>query len=302
MQSNSPNQSWIGAAWKVAAFACYAGLDGIARYLSGGAETALTSHLPVGVVVFFQDLVALVILLPWIIKYRPQNWIPDHLWLHLFRVVTSAIGIITWYYVLQHMPIADAVALSVIGPLFGVIGAKWLLGEKFGLLRAAIISITLLGACVFLQPDHALEANLGNELGLLFLLVSTLSFAFAKLATRRLAQLGETALSLTGYLFLMIVPVSFLPAAMDWVTPSLVHLPWLFLAGVLTALAVYCVSQALVYAEVSFLAPFDICRFFLCSLVGYLAFMELPSRWAVGVFFGFIVLSLTTRKMFNRHQ
>lgn len=300
IHTNNPTHSWYGAAWKIAAFACYAGLNGIARYLSGGADTALTSHLPVGVVVFSQDVIALCFLLPWILKYRPASWVPSHLGMHLFRVITSALGIITWYFVLRYMPLAEAVALSVIGPLFGVIGAKWLLGEKFGLTRAVTIVLTLVGACFLLQPAHALEANMNNQLGLVFLLISTLSFAMAKLATRRLAQYGETAMSLTTYLFLMIVPVSFLPAALDWVTPELVHLPWLLLAGGLTALAVYCVSNALVYAEVSFLAPFDICQFILNTIVGYLAFMELPAPWAFWLVLAFILFSFTARKVFNR--
>lgn len=275
-------------------------MNGIARYLSGGADTNLTEHLPVGVVVFSQDVIALCFLLPWIIKYRPARWIPSHLGLHIFRVITSAIGIIAWYFVLQYIPLAEAVALSVIGPLFGVIGAKWLLGERFGFIRAFIIISTLVGACILMQPAHALEANLSNQMGLVFLLISTLSFAMAKLATRRLAQWGETAMSLTSYLFLMIVPVSFLPAAMDWVTPSVVHLPWLVLAGGLTALAVYCVSNALVYAEVSFLAPFDICQFILNTIVGYVAFMEIPGPWAVWLLLAFILFSATARRVLKR--
>lgn len=297
---NTENHPWYGALWKIAAFACYAGLNGIARYLSGGADTALSTHLPVGIVVFFQDLIALCILLPWILKYRPGSWIPKPFGLHLFRVITSAIGIIAWFFVLHYMPLGEAVALSVIGPVFGVIGAKWLLGEQLGALRASVIIMTLVGACLLLQPAHAFEANLNNQYGLIFLLISTLSFAMAKLATRSLAQKGETAMSLTTYLFLMIVPVSFVPAAMDWVTPSVVHLPWLALAGGLTALAVYCVSQALVHAEVSFLAPFDLSQFILNSIVGYVAFTELPAPWAFWLVSACVIMTLVARRFLRR--
>lgn len=298
--SISTNQPWFGAAWKIAAFACYAGLNGIARYLSGGAESGLQIHLPVSEVVFCQDLIALTLLLPWIVKYRPQKWIPQNLSLHLFRVVISAIAIITWFGVLRHMPLAEAVALSVIGPVFGVIGAKWLLGEKLSMARLGIIALALLGACFLVRPAHAFEANLHNQIGLLFLIISTLAFALAKLATRRLAQQGETAMSLTIYLFLLIVPISFVPAVMQWVQPGIEHLPWLLLAGFLTVLAVYCVSNALVYAEVSFLAPFDLCQFILNTLVGYFAFTELPAIWAVWLVLAFVLFSFTLRKALTR--
>lgn len=294
------DRPWYGASWKIAAFACYAGLNGIARYLSGGADTELNVHLPVTVVVFFQDLFGLLLLLPWMIRRGKLALIPNHLPLHLFRVFFSATAIIAWYFVLVFMPLAEAVALSVIGPMMGVLGARWLLKEKMGWQRVLMIVITLSSACLLLHPGSAFMANKSNMAGLISLIISTVSFAMAKLATRRLATLGETAQSLTSYLFIFIVPVSLIPALLHWVTPSMVHWPWLALAGLFTALAIYCVSNALVYAEVSFLAPFDICQFILNTIVGYIAFMELPAPWAMWLILAFIGFTLTIRKKFVR--
>jgi drug/metabolite transporter (DMT)-like permease len=74
------------------------------------------------------------------------------------------------------------------------------------------------------------------------------------------------------------------------------HWPWLILAGGLTALAIYCVSSALVYAQVSFLAPFDICQFILNTLVGYVAFTEVPAPWAIWIVLAFVGFSICARK------
>lgn len=297
--NSKTDRPWYGASWKIAAFACYAGLNGIARYLSGGAQTSLETHLPVYVVIFFQDLFALLILLPWILKGKKIPLIPNHLPLHLFRVLSSTIAIICWYFTLVYMSLAQAVALSVIGPMMGIIGAKWFLKEDFGWLRGIIILASLIGACALVHPESALIANKSNMKGLLFLISSSLFFALAKLATRRLAQHGETAKTLTTYLFVFIVPVSLFPALFHWVTPELAHWPWLIIAGILTAMAIYCVSSALVYAQVSFLAPFDICQFILNTIVGYVAFMELPAPWAVWLLLAFVGFSVTARKKFN---
>lgn len=122
----------------------------------------------------------------------------------------------------------------------------------------------------------------------------------AKLATRKLAQLGETPHSLTTFLFIFIVPVSFVPALLHWSTPEIMHWPWLVAAGGLTALAIYCVSSALVYAEVSFLAPFDLCQFILNSIVGYVAFMELPAPWVIWAVVAFAGFSLSARSRLNQ--
>lgn len=286
---------WYGASWKVAGFACYAGLNAIARYLSGGANTQLEGHLPVPVIVFWQDLIALLLLVPWIVKRAKVSLIPSHIGLHLARVVVSAMAIMAWYYTLLYMPISQAVALSVIGPMLGVLGAKVFLKERVGWLRAGIILLSLSGACLLVKPNVAFLSNQSNTLGLLCLVLASSFFAIAKLLTRRLATLGETAQSLTSYLFIFIVPVSLIPAMANWVMPLGAHLPWLCLAGVLTALAIYCVSCALVHAEVSFLAPFDICQFMLNAAIGYLAFMEIPSPWAIWLLIAFLGFTLTVK-------
>ncbi len=283
MQQNL-DKPWLGASWKIAGFACYAGLNAIAKYLSGASEHPLSVYQ----VVFFQDMFALLILLPWMFKQKTLTLVPNHFPLHLFRVITSAVAIISWYFALIYIPLAQAVALSIVGPMIGVIGAKLLLKEKFGWIRTLIIVVSLIGACFLVHPESALMANTSNVKGLLYIGMAAFFFAMAKIATRKLAQLGETAQSLTSYLFLFIVPVSLIPALFNWVPVEWAQLPWLMLAGAFTALAIYCVSSALVYAQVSFLAPFDICQFILNAIVGYVVFMELPAPWAIWVVLAFI--------------
>lgn len=290
------NKQWYGASWKVMGFACYAGLNAISRYLSGGAETALERHLPVPELVFLQDLIALFILLPWILKQPKISFFPPHFKWHFFRVVTSVVAIMAWYAVLMYMPLAQAVALSIIGPMLGVVGARWILKESLGMTRLLFILLSIIAAFYFLHPEKALIENKTNQYGLFFLFISAAFFALAKIATRKLAQKGVSAQALTSYLFIFIVPFSFIPALTTWVTPSFLHLPWLLLAGALTALAIFCVSNALVHAEVSFLAPFDICQFFLNTIVGYVAFMELPAPWAIWLLIAFIGFSFFMKR------
>lgn len=290
------DRPWFGASWKIAAFVCYAGLNAIARYLSGGAQSALPSTLPVPVIVFFQDLIALTLLIPWMVQRRQRLFPIRNIRLNIARVVMSAIAINAWYFALVYMPLPEAVALSIIGPILGVIGAKWFLKEKLGWLKGAVIGSAFVGAWLIIKPDSVLLENSQNVKGLFFIALSSLSFAIAKILTRKLAMLGESQQNLTFYLFVFIVPISFLPAAIHWATPSFAHLPWLFLAGGLTALAIFCVSSALVYAEVCFLAPFDMCQFLLNTSISYFAFRELPAPWAIWLVLAFVGFSLTLRK------
>lgn len=288
------SRPWFGASWKIAAFACYAALNGVAKHLTNGAEGRVA--LPASEMVFFQDLVALIILLPWMLKKSKLSFLKQHKILNISRAVFSACAIISWYLTLFYMPLAHAVALSIIGPIIGVVAAKIFLKEKMGMKRLSVIISSFFLACFLSHLSLAWTANQYNLKGIGFLLLSSVMFALAKITTRRLALLGTSPKQLTTSLFMFIVPVSLVPAIFQWVRPEWSHVPWFLFAGIITGLAIYCVSSALVYAEVSFLAPFDICQFILNSLVGYFAFMELPAPWAIWLVLAFFGFSLTFRR------
>lgn len=282
VSNKNRNQPWLGAAWKVGSFACGALLNGLARYLSGGGDgsTLPVAALPVYEIVFFQDLFALLILLPLYFKSFDFKQF-QHLPVHFFRGLTSAVAVITWYFALFYLPLADAVAISVIGPIMGVVLARWFLKEKLNFWRIVLIGSSMIVAAFMMQTVDVLKGNSANFVGLLFVFISALCFALAKVSTRYLAETGCNARFLTLSLLLFIVPVSVVPAILHWVPLELYHLPWLILAGGLTVVAIMCVSKALIYSEISFLAPFDICRFVLNAAVGYYAFTELPTLSAM---------------------
>ncbi len=294
--SPQDRQQWIGALWKVGAFLCYALLNALARYLSGGAH-AHDDVLPVNVILFFQDFFALLFVLPWLVPTLRQTKKPQHIKLHLFRVMVSAGGVIFWYYALYYLPQADAVALSIMGPLMGLVGAHLYLKEKFRWGRVSTILLTLILATWMINPFEALTEHYDNLLGLGCVIVSSLCFAMAKIATRKLASVGESTKTLTVYLLVMIVPVTFVLASFVWVMPNMHQLGWLMLAGLLTAVALYAVSNALAHAEVSFLAPFDFIRFIINASIGYFAFTELPAIWSIWLVFAMVVGSVSFIKL-----
>lgn len=282
------SKSWLGVIWKIIAFAAYACINTLTRYLSGGSATDLDPVLPVNVIIFFQDSFALLLLLPWILHQHSNLRHPRFIPLHFARVLFSVSAIISWCFALFFIPQAEATALSLLGPVLGVIGAKWMLKEKINFQRSLFIlisfSLSLCAAWHFMPSFKNIASwDLNYSFGLSCIILSAFLFAAAKLLTRKLANKGESPKKLTAYLLILIVPFSFFPALFFWVTPSLVHFPWLALGGLLTILAIYSVSKALSYAEVSFLAPFDFIQFILNTAMGYWIFTEVPSTWIVWV-------------------
>lgn len=299
-----------GSLWKLTSCAAFACMNGLVRYLSGGSEIGPEIALPTNVIMFFQNLIGAAILLPLIFKTKFQKKSSQpfeftffrHPLLHGMRVVSCVLGVSLFYLSLKYLPIAEAVALTFIGPVFSVLGAKLWLKENFGLLRLSAILISLIGAYIIARPDTALfDGELNFGWAIILPLCSALAFAFDKLLTRRLTQQGETAETLTMYLLFLMTPVSAIPALFDWVTPNIHHLPWILLIGGLAVLAQVSFAKAYQYAEVSFLTPLSFSKFLFSTLVGIFIFSEFPKS-AVWIGISVIACSIILLSKSNRKQ
>lgn len=292
-----------GALWKLVSCAAFACMNGLVRYLSGGSEIGPEIALPTNVIMFFQNFIGAAILVPLLFKVKTQkNNFPNvtsvkfsfsrHPFLHAMRVVSCVLGVSLFYLSLKYLPIAEAVALTFIGPVFSVLGAKLWLKENFGMSRLAAIFLSLIGAYIIARPDTALfGGKLNFGWAILLPLCSALAFAFDKLLTRKLTQKGETAETLAMYLLFLMTPVSAIPALFNWVTPNINHLPWIFLLGGLAVLAQISFAKAYQYAEVSFLTPLSFSKFLFSTLVGIFIFSEFPKS-AVWVGISIIACSI----------
>lgn len=291
------SKSWQGAFWKVFSCACFAGINGIVRYITNGVEDGNFVPLSTNTLMFFQNVFGTLFLLPWILKAGVGELKTNYPGLHFIRVTTAVLGVYLWYLALKTMPIAEGVALNFTGPIFTVLGAWLFLQEKLHFYKTLAIILSIVGAFIISCPNIPFGNN-SSTVGLYALLPlsSAILLAFNKLLTRKLANFGETPATLAIYLLLLMAPVSLVPALYDWQTPELYHWPWLILAGALAAAAHLSFSKAYQLAEVTFLMPIGFSKFFLSTLVGYLAFAELPKHWSLWLGMGIIFLSIMLLK------
>jgi drug/metabolite transporter (DMT)-like permease len=282
------DRAWQGAFWKVFSCASFAGINTIVRYLGGGGSLGPESALPVSVMVFFQNVLGFILILPLfyhkqfkafpLSPFSPIRWKTAYPKLHFFRVLTAVLGIIFLYLALQKMSIAESVALSFTGPIFTILGARIFLNESLNLQRALAILLSIIGAFIITRPDIVLLKSEGmTELYVLLPLLSAAALALSKLLTRQLAKAGETAEQLTLFLLLGMIPVSLIPALFEWSTPAASHWPWLVLLGLCAVLAHVSFGKAYALAEVTFLMPFGFSKFLFSMLLGYYCFVEIPS-------------------------
>lgn len=282
---------WQGACWKILSCAAFAGINGIVRYLSGGGEVSPADALPTNVIMFFQNVFGTLFLLP-ILYSAKLNAFPTRFFhLHFSRIITAVLGVSLWYLTLKYTPLAESVALTFTGPIFTVIGARFLLHETLGMRRIFAIILCFIGAFVISRLDLTL---LGLKAGLgwtaLLPLSSAIALAWNKLITRKLTLLGEKPESLATYLLFLMAPISLIPALFEWSFPSLLHWPWLMLLGLLAAIAHLTFVKAYKCAEVTFLTPFGFSKFLFSTLVGFIFFTEIPTS---SLWIGILIIGMS---------
>jgi len=264
-----------GAVWKMSAFFCFSAINGIVRYLSQTAEALGHVALPAYEVAFFQNLLGLIFLVPWIVRNGPSSLKTQLPGLQTCRILLSALGVVLWYIALTYMPLSQAVALMFLGPLITTLGAKLFLRETLTRERTLAILIGFVGGGLV---SHAtFEGGLFSVFALLPILAAT-CFSGATLMVRRLTHEDSPQL-IVVYLLVFMVPLLLVPTLLYGVWPESWQWPWLLMMGGCAAGAHLCLGKAFAAAEVTYLLPFGFTKWFASTLIGFLAFAEVPSLW-----------------------
>jgi drug/metabolite transporter (DMT)-like permease len=264
-----------GAFWKITSFLCFSAINGIVRYLSQTAEAIGQTPLPAYEVAFFQNLIGLVFLIPWVLQNGPESIKTRFPALQICRIGLSAIGVVLWYSALSFMPLAQAVTLMFLGPLITAVGARLFLKEQIGKERGFAILIGFIGGAIVSHTSFT--AGILSLVSLLPILAAT-CFSGAALMIRRLAK-GDSPQLITTYLLFFMAPALFFPTLLYGSVPEAWQWPWLLMMGGFAASAHLCLSKAYASAEISYLIPYGFTKWFASALIGVVAFAEIPSLW-----------------------
>jgi drug/metabolite transporter (DMT)-like permease len=202
---------------------------------------------------------------------RPKFTKPN-LPIHIGRTTFGWGGVTLMFAAVAFIPLPDATAISFLNPVFGMLLAIPLLGERVGRWRWTAATMALIGALILLRPgpDTFQWAGL-LALGAAALLGMELIFA-KKLADREpLFQilLINNALGLT-IASLTVIPVWEMP------TPA----QWAALAGVgfMMAGAQTCFINAIARADASFVTPFSYLTLIFAALYDSMFFGQTPDK------------------------
>ncbi len=187
---------------------------------------------------------------------------------------------------------AQSVALNFLSPILGLVGAKFILHEKFNKHLTCSLILSFAGSSLILYPEWQRLQLESIRWVLLLPILAAFLLAMSKLLTRKLGLLGEKPAILSAYLLFFSSPIALIPALFEWTWPNNHTWPWLIALGVLSGLAHWSFSKAYHLASVSYLTPFGFAKFFISALIGYWAFNELPENNSTWLGIALILLAV----------
>jgi drug/metabolite transporter (DMT)-like permease len=194
--------------------------------------------IPAGEIILFRSAISLGLTLlmlravrtaPW--GHAPQR--PDLVW----RGVAGTAALVLGFLTIKQLPLAPAVTLQYLGPIFTAVAGIWLLGQPVRRWQWLFFVISLGGVALAQGVSHLGWA--GVALGLGAAATSGLSYVF----NSRVGQ-KEHPLVVIFYFQLVTLPVAVLWTAFDWHRPQGHEWLWLATVGLLTQAALWCVTQS----------------------------------------------------------
>ncbi len=197
---------------------------------------------------------------------------------HALRAALKLVALIAFFAAFVRGPLTDVTAIAFTSPIFVVLGAAFMLGERMGVMRIAAIGVGFAGALLIVGPTGA-----GLTLAMGFALLGAVVQAAIQLMLKSMSS-GDDTSTLVVWNLLLTVPMAALVAAPFFTLPSGHDLALLALQGVLGALCMALMTHAFSLADASIVAPVDFLRLPLVALLGYALFDESPRSmtWAGG--------------------
>jgi drug/metabolite transporter (DMT)-like permease len=252
----------------LASIAVFAVMDAIAKYLS--------ADYPTVVIMWIRHLSQSLFVLALLARHGRWRAIHSaHPWFQIGRASCNIGSTYLFIFALAFVGLADAIAVSMVGPLMLTALSVPFLGEKVGIRRWSAVVIGFAGALIIVRPGM----DVVHPAAMLFLGASFLNALF-QIGTRKVGAYDgvETTLFYTTATGLAITTVL---VPFFWVEVPLWVWALLVLQGLFAGAAHLFQTRAFKMAPASTLAPMTYASLVFATLLGLVIWGDFPDRWTV---------------------
>ncbi len=240
---------------------------------------ALSADFPPGELVFFRSLFAIPVIIAWLVwrGELAQGFVVKKPMGHFWRGVlgTSAMGLT--FTGLSLLPLPEVTAIGYATPIFTLILAAVILGERIRMIRIGAMALGLLGVLIMIWPRlGSTQMEVAATMGALCVLAATFARAFVQIHIRQLVKVDHPA-AIVFYFSMTATLLSSLTAFWGWTIPTMNQALILVTMGLIGGIAQILVTSSYRFGQASMLAPYDYSTMLFAIVIGYVWFDELPT-------------------------
>ncbi len=176
---------------------------------------------------------------------------------------------------LSLMPLADAIAIVIAGPLFVTALARPVLHEHVGWRRWLAVGVGLAGVLIMLRPGTS-----ALRWAALFPLVGAFMGAMRDVVTRELCA-SDSSTAILCFTTVAVTVGGLLTWPLGWQVLETRDLLAFAASGMLLGAAHFLLIETFRFAQAALVAPFKFTNLVWAVLFGFLIWGDLPDRWVV---------------------
>lgn len=222
-------------------------------------------------------------------------------WL-LIRGVSGMIALTIFFYSIHYLPLAIASTIQYLAPIFTVVFAMFLLGERVKKLQWFFILLAFVGVGL-IGFNNVLAADQHENINYLWFGLGILSAAFSGIAYTAIIKLKETdtPINIVIYFPMLSLPIMTVWCLFEFTMP--VGIEWLILLiiGIFTQIAQVLMTRALHEGSAGLITPFQYLGAIYAALVGFFIFDERLS-WIVYVGIVLILIGVVVNVVLRSYK
>lgn len=253
-----------GMVWAAFAGFCFVLLNTVMRQLA--------IDLPPIQALFLRYAAGAAVWLPMIIRYGPAQYRSRHMSGQMARGLVHTAGLAIWFTALPHLSLAYTTAIGFTGPIFIMLGAAWLLGERMVAARWLAVGMGFIGVLIIVSP----RLTAADPQYSLMMLAAAPVFAGSFLIAKWLTRYDRASV----IVFWQSVTVSILSLPFAWWVwehVTAVQWLWVLLSGGLGSLGHWCLTRAYTIADISAAQPVKFLDLVWATIMGLLIFGDVPA-------------------------
>ncbi|PUE62846.1 hypothetical protein B9Z45_01915 [Limnohabitans sp. 2KL-17] len=191
------------------------------------------------------------------------------------RALVDSLASFTYLTAVFHMPLGNATAINLAGPLFLTMLAVFFLNERVSLGRWALILLGFAGVLLVVQP----RAGEFNAYAWLCLLAAMLHAGRDFLTRLVPAQVPSLLITLSTAMMVTLL-AGVWSMFEPWRAMSMAHIGQLFAAAMCLAAAYHLLTLSMRWGDMSVIGPFRYSGLLMALLLGYLMWGDVPNGLA----------------------